>query len=134
MNKTIFTILWYMHTNQQTIKKNYLNQIKEIFQPSRVDNLRSFFFSYFPRSSKSLLLTTGYVWAYKLTKVLFLELLIFSTHEIKRVRWRQKKSETLSFFFFSLIFYHPLTPGVLPLVIICLQLISTIGSSDIFKY
>ena len=35
-----------MHTNQQTIKKNYLNQIKEIFLESRVDNLRSIFFSF----------------------------------------------------------------------------------------
>ena len=33
-----------MHTNQQTIKKNYLNQIREIFMTSRVDNSRSFFF------------------------------------------------------------------------------------------
>ena len=33
-----------------------------------------------------------------------------------------KKSETL-----SLIFYHPLTPRVLPLFIICLELISAIG-------
>ena len=40
-------ILWYMHTNQQTIKKNYLNQIKNIFLASRVDNSRSFFFSMF---------------------------------------------------------------------------------------
>ena len=45
-----------------------------------------------------------------------------------------KKSETLSLFFFSLIFYHTLTPRVLPLFIIWLELISTIGSSDIFKY
>ena len=44
----------------------------------------------------------------------------------------KKKSETL--FFFSLIFYHPLTPRVLPLFIMCLELISTIGSSGIFKY
>ena len=36
-----------MHTNQQIIKKNYLNQIKEIFLASRVDNSRSFFFSMF---------------------------------------------------------------------------------------
>ena len=36
-----------MHTNQQTIKKNYLNQIKEIFITSRVDNSRSFFFFLF---------------------------------------------------------------------------------------
>ena len=42
--KNIFAILWYMHTNQQTIKKNYLNQIKEIFLASRVDNSRSLFF------------------------------------------------------------------------------------------
>ena len=57
-----------MHTNQQTIKKNYLNQIKEIFLASRVDNSRSFylFFFCFPRSSKSFLFTTGYVWAYRL--------------------------------------------------------------------
>ena len=54
----------------------------------------------------------------------------FSTHEIKRVRWRQKKNET----FFFLFFYHLLTHRVLPLFIICLELISTIGSSDIFKY
>ena len=33
-----------MHTNQQTIKKNYLNQIKEIFLISRVANSRSFYF------------------------------------------------------------------------------------------
>ena len=44
-----------------------------------------------------------------------------------------KKSEILSLFFF-IIFYHPLTPRVLPLFIICLELISTIGSSGIFKY
>ena len=124
-----------MHTNQQTIKKNYLNQIKEIFLASRVDNSRSFYlfiFPYFPGSSKSFLFTTGYVWSYKLTKVFFLELLIFSTHEIKRLDGG-KKSETLSFFF-PLIFYHPLMPRVLPLFIICLELISTIGSSGIFKY
>ena len=36
-----------MHTNQQTIKNNYLNQIKEIFLASRVDNLRSFYFILF---------------------------------------------------------------------------------------
>ena len=48
---------------------------------------------------------------------------------------RGKKSETLSFFFFfAIILYHPLTPRVLPLFIICLELISTIGSSGIFKY
>ena len=35
-----------MHTNQQTIKKNYLNQIKEIFLASRVDNSISFFFMF----------------------------------------------------------------------------------------
>ena len=46
----------------------------------------------------------------------------------------KKKSETLSLFFFSLIFYHPLKPRVLPLFIICLELISTIGSCVIFKY
>ena len=40
-------ILWYMHTNQQTIKNNYLNQIKEIFLASKVNNSRSFFFSPF---------------------------------------------------------------------------------------
>ena len=34
---------------------------------------------------------------------------------------------------FPLIFYHPLTARVLPLFIICLELISTIGSSDIFN-
>ena len=45
--KNLFMILWYMHTNQQTIKKNYLNQIKEIFLASRVDNSRSFFFFFF---------------------------------------------------------------------------------------
>ena len=33
-----------MHTNQQIIKKNYLNQIKEIFLASRVDNSRSFYY------------------------------------------------------------------------------------------
>ena len=33
-----------MHTNKQAIKKNYLNQIKEIFLVSRVDNSRSFYF------------------------------------------------------------------------------------------
>ena len=33
-----------MNTNQQTIKKNYLNQIKEIFLASGVDNSRSFYF------------------------------------------------------------------------------------------
>ena len=33
-----------MDTNQQTIKKNYLNQIKEIFLASRVENSRSLFF------------------------------------------------------------------------------------------
>ena len=33
-----------MLTNQQTIKNNYLNQIREIFMTSRVDNSRSFFF------------------------------------------------------------------------------------------
>ena len=33
-----------MHTNQQTIKKNYLNQIKEIFLAIRVDNSRFFYF------------------------------------------------------------------------------------------
>ena len=133
--KTLFTILWHMHTNQQTIKKNYLNQIKEIFLASRVDNSRSLFFLYpcFPRSSKSFVFTTGYVWTYRLTKVLFLEFLIFSTHEITRVRWRQK-NETLFLFFFSLIFDHLLTPRVFPLFIICLELISTIGSSVIFKY
>ena len=36
-----------MHTNQQTIKKNYFNQIKEIVLASRIDNSRSFFFSLF---------------------------------------------------------------------------------------
>ena len=36
-----------MHTNQQTIKKNYFNQIKEIFLASRVDNLKILFFSMF---------------------------------------------------------------------------------------
>ena len=36
-----------MHTNQQTIKKNYLNQIKEIFLESRVDNSRFFLFFVF---------------------------------------------------------------------------------------
>ena len=36
-------ILWYMHTNQQTIKNIDLNQIKEIFLTSRVDNSRSFY-------------------------------------------------------------------------------------------
>ena len=94
VNFTLFMILWYMHINQQTIKKNYLNRIKEIFQAGRVDNSRSFFFFFFfcfPRSSKPFLFTTGYVWVYILTKVLYLELLIFSTHEIKRVRWRQKR-------------------------------------------
>ena len=45
-----------------------------------------------------------------------------------------KKSEILFLFFFSLIFYHALTPKVLSLFIICLELISTIGSSGIFKY
>ena len=83
-----------MHTNQQTIKKNYLNQIKEIFLARRVDTQDPFifyFFSYFPRSSKPFLFTIGYVWEYILTKVLFLELLIFSIHEIKKVRLRQKK-------------------------------------------
>ena len=44
VNFTLFTILWYMHSNQQTIKKNCLNQIKEIFLASRVDNSKSFFF------------------------------------------------------------------------------------------
>ena len=44
-----------------------------------------------------------------------------------------KKSETHSLFFF-LIFYHLLTPRGFPLFIICLELISTIGSSGIFKY
>ena len=94
INFTLFTILRYMHTNQQTIKKNYLNQIKEVFLASRVDNSRSFYlfiFFYFPRSSKPFLFSIGYLWAYRLTKVLFLKLLIFSTHEIKRVRWRQKR-------------------------------------------
>ena len=47
---------------------------------------------------------------------------------------RGKKSETLSLFFFPLIYYHILMPRVLPLFIICLELISTIGSSGIFKY
>ena len=48
VNFTHFTILWYMHTNQQTIKKNYLNQIKELSLESRVDNSRSFYlFIYF---------------------------------------------------------------------------------------
>ena len=93
-----------MHANQQIIKKNYLNQIKEIFLASRVDNSRSvylfIYFLCFPRSSKPFLFTTGYVWAYRLRKVLFLGLLIFSTHEIKRVRWREKKNETVSLFFF----------------------------------
>ena len=32
-----------------------------------------------------------------------------------------KKSETLSLMFFSIIFYHPLTSMVLPLFIICLE-------------
>ena len=36
-----------MHTNQQTIKKSYFNQIKEIFLASRVDNLKILFFSMF---------------------------------------------------------------------------------------
>ena len=45
-----------------------------------------------------------------------------------------KKKEKVKLFFFSLIFYYPLMPRVLPLFIICLELISTIGSSDIFKY
>ena len=36
-----------MHANQRTIKKNHLNQIKEIFLASRVDNSRSFFFFLF---------------------------------------------------------------------------------------
>ena len=39
-----------------------------------------------------------------------------------------------SLFFFPLIVYHLLTPSVLPLFIICLELISTIRSSGIFKY
>ena len=46
----------------------------------------------------------------------------------------QKKNETLSLFFFSLIFDHFLIPRVLSLFIICFELISIIGSSDIFKY
>ena len=45
-----------------------------------------------------------------------------------------KKSETLSIFFFSLMFYHHLTPRVLPLFIICLELVLTIRSSGIFNY
>ena len=66
LRKTLFMILWYMHTNQQTIKKNYLNQIKEIFLASRVDNSRSFYFILFffvfpdlPSCSSSLQGTCG---------------------------------------------------------------------------
>ena len=101
--KTLFTILWYMHTNQQKINKNYLNQIKEFFLPSRVDNSRSFYFyfSLFSIIFQVVPLHYRVVWAYRLTNVLFLELLIFSTHEIKRVRWRQKKLNSFSLFFFS---------------------------------
>ena len=91
-----------MHTNQQTIKKNYLNQIKEIFLASRVDNSRSFFFFFLfstifqavplhYRVHVGVQINIGFV---------FRTLDIF-THEIKRVRWRQKKSETLCLFFSS---------------------------------
>ena len=45
-----------------------------------------------------------------------------------------KKKVKPFLYFFSLIFDHPLTPRVLPLFLICLELISTIGSSGIFKY
>ena len=47
----LFMILWYMHTNQGLIKKNYLNQIKEIFLASRVDNSSSFSHNLPSRSS-----------------------------------------------------------------------------------
>ena len=56
--KTLFMILWYIHTNQETIKKNYLNQVKEIFLASRVDNLRSFSHD-LPSRSSSLQGTCG---------------------------------------------------------------------------
>ena len=36
-----------MHTNQQTIKKNYLNQIKEIFLASMVATQDPFIFTFF---------------------------------------------------------------------------------------
>ena len=45
-----------MHTNQQAIKKNYLNQIKEIFLASRVDNSDPFFFSMFSTIFQAVLL------------------------------------------------------------------------------
>ena len=32
-----------MHTNQQTIKKNYINQMKEIFLASRVETTQDHF-------------------------------------------------------------------------------------------
>ena len=46
----------------------------------------------------------------------------------------EAKKVKLFLFFFSLFFYHLMTPRVLPLFIICLELILTIGLSDIFKY
>ena len=89
-----------MHTNQQTIKKNYLNQIKEIFLASKVDNSRSFYFFFlFSTIFQAVPLHYRVRVGVQINKGFFLELLIFSTHEIKRVRWRQK-SETLSLFFF----------------------------------
>ena len=46
----------------------------------------------------------------------------------------EKKMKLFLFFLFFLIFDNSLPPRVLPLFIICLELISTIGLSGIFKY
>ena len=90
-----------MHTNQQTIKKNDLNQIREIFMTSRVDNSRSIYFFLFSMIFQVVPLQYRVRAGVQMNKgFLFLTLLIFSTHEIKRVRWRQKRSEIISLFFF----------------------------------
>ena len=123
-----------MHTNQQTIKKNYLNQIKEIFLASRVDNSRSFFFFLLSMIFQAIPLHYRVRVGIQINKSFVLRTLDrYSQHMRSRGLDGGKTSETFSLFF-PLIFYHPLTPRVLPLFIICLELISTIGSSDIFKY
>ena len=89
-----------MHINQQTIKKNYLNQIKEIFLACRVDNSRSFFFPLFStifqavplhyRVRVGVQINKGFVFKYRI-----------SQHMRSRGLDGGKKSETLSLFFFS---------------------------------
>jgi tRNA/tmRNA/rRNA uracil-C5-methylase (TrmA/RlmC/RlmD family) len=73
-----------MHTNKINKKKNYLNQIKEIFWLVGLTTQ-----DLFPTIFQAVPLHYRVRVGVQIDKG-SLELLMFSTHEIKRVGWRQK--------------------------------------------